>query len=192
VTAPVDRAEARIEAALSRLGAEHEPPPGWERRVLAAVRDEPRRRPWWQFAAPAVVVAAAAVLLVLVVMPPRPHELALDLQFGKQAVTRGAQADERQVGETVHATASGGGRNHAIWVYRNELALEIACPRDPVCRVSGDAVSVDFVLRTVGEYKILALSSDAALPEPRGNYDADAAAAMRADLTIKPRVLHVR
>jgi hypothetical protein len=192
VTAPVDRAGARIEAALSQLGAEHEPPPGWENRVLAAVRDEPRHRPWWQFAAPAVVVAAAAVLLVVVVMPPRPRELALDLEFDRQPVTRGDQPDERRVGEIVHATASGGGRNRAIWVYRNELALVIACPRDPICRVSGNAVSVDVVLGTVGEYKILALSSDAALPEPRGNYDADAAAAMRADLTTKPHVLHVR
>jgi len=35
---------ARLEHALEQLGAEHQPPPGWEARVLAAVEPRPRRR----------------------------------------------------------------------------------------------------------------------------------------------------
>lgn len=35
---------ARLANAVGRLGAEHDPPPGWETRVLASV-DRP---PWWQ------------------------------------------------------------------------------------------------------------------------------------------------
>lgn len=37
--------DRRLEHAIRQLGADLEPPPGWEARVLAAV--EPRRRRGW-------------------------------------------------------------------------------------------------------------------------------------------------
>jgi predicted DNA-binding protein (UPF0251 family) len=55
--------ERRIEDALAQLGAEHEPPPGWEARVLAATHVT-RRRPWWYAAGGlAAAVAAQAILI---------------------------------------------------------------------------------------------------------------------------------
>ena len=53
----------RIEEALVRLGAEHEPPPGWEARVLAAVRP-PRRRVWWIALIMVIMIVAIGALLV--------------------------------------------------------------------------------------------------------------------------------
>ena len=84
----------RLEQAIEQLGADLEPPPGWEARVLAAV--EPRRRSWlargW-FAIPAV----AAIALVAVLLPrslsraPEPLALSAELVAGSQ-VTRGPSA----------------------------------------------------------------------------------------------------
>ena len=53
---------SRIEAALARLGAEHEPPVGWEARVLAATAPPPRRAWWWLAIAMKALKAATRML----------------------------------------------------------------------------------------------------------------------------------
>jgi len=194
MTEPGDQGEARIEAALSRLGAEHEPPPGWEARVLAALGPERRRRPWWVFAAPGLAVAVSAAIVVLVVRPPKQRELEVAVRrkdlHQPLPVTRSAQPDEYQIGETIQVTVSGGA-HRALWVYRDDRELVIACPRAPACQSLDDGISVDFVLKTVGEYKVFALSANASPPEPSGNYDADTAAIMRARIEPQVRKFHV-
>lgn len=187
MTEPLDR----IEAALARLGAEHEPPRGWEARVLAAVATR-RRRPWWLYAAPGLTLAAAAVFLVWFIAAPRPAPaaIALDVRFDHKEVVRG---DERVVGDIAHVRVSGGNRHRVVRVYRDEVHVVKSCPDDPACRVSSDATAVDFPLAQVGTYTIVALSSDAPLPALPGNLDGDTAAAMQAGVSdIRQHRLSVR
>jgi hypothetical protein len=182
MTPPLDR----IEAALSRLGAEHEPPLGWEARVLAAVA-APRRRPWWQFAAPGLALAAAAVLAVWLSAAPQPAAVAFDVRFDHSELVRG---DDRVVGDVAHVRVSGGGYR-SVRIYRDEIHLVMHCPEDPACQVSGGATAIDFPLREVGTYLIVALTAASPLPAMSGSYDDDLAAAMKAGVDIQRRKVTV-
>ncbi|HEX7843766.1 MAG TPA: hypothetical protein VF469_40105 [Kofleriaceae bacterium] len=198
MTAPLDR----IEAALAQLGAEHEPPEGWEARVLAAVRAEQQpRRPWWRIAVPALTLATAAGIAVLIWWPraPSPGPLAFVVVAESPTQVRGAQrgptrvrgegVEARVVGDVVHATVSGGAGRRAIRVYRNEAELVIACPGSSACRVSRDRITVDLTLDKVGLYTVVAIASEEALPAMPGIYNADTAAAIRAKATLGERQL---
>jgi hypothetical protein len=57
-------ADQRIEGGLAALGEDDEPAPGWQARVLAATAPRPKRR-WWWFAIPAPVLAAASLVFVV-------------------------------------------------------------------------------------------------------------------------------
>lgn len=168
-----EAAEARIAAALARLGADHEPPVGWEARVLAAVAAPGRR--WW-FAAPIAGIAAAAFALwALWPGGALALEVALD---GGPRVRSGPTGDGSagHVGQIVRATASGGGRYRAVRIYlRGQLIA--ACPAAPACSGPDRA---DLALTAVGRYLILALAADAPLPAPAGAFDVDVSTAQAA------------
>jgi len=167
---------ARIEEALTRLGAEHKPPVGWEARVLAAAAAKPKSKPWWWFAFPVVALAVSAIVLFVERSPSeQPLQLALNVEKGQVAV-RGASA---HVGDIVHATATGGGHHRVVWVYRDDH-LVMACPGGPQCRRDGEAMVADVVLDATGEYKIIALTSSAPVPAPAGTLDTDVSKAMEA------------
>jgi len=178
---------ARIEAALTRLGAEHEPPVGWQARVLAATAT-PKPRPWWWFAMPAV---ALAVIAIYVVVRPRAKDQPLEvaLAFEKHgAVVRGQAA---HVGDLMHATATGGGHYRAVWVYHGDHLL-LACPGATQCRSSGDATIADVELRLIGDYTIVAVASNSPVPPPMGTLDTDLANAQQTGAKTKPESLTVR
>lgn len=186
---------ARIEAALARLGAEHEPPAGWQARVMAAVAP---RRPWWRIAVPVLSLATAAALAILVwwrrPAPPMPLALVVHAETG--AKVRGpmrsdSTEEERLVGDVVHIRTSGGPGQRALRIYRNERDLVVRCPGGPGCRVSDDGIAVDFKLDRAGEYVILVVASHGAMPVLPGTYDADTAAAIRDSAEWRQRRLHV-
>jgi hypothetical protein len=169
-----DPALDRVENALADLGAEHVPPAGWDDQVLAAVRRHRKRK----VVAAAVMVAAAAVVAWWALSgrgsPPGRFELALLLERGGKVV-RGTSAN---LGDTLRATARGG-RHRAIWIYRGEGELMVACPGGDRCRSSEGEVSADALLRGVGTYAVVALAADGPLEPPHGALDeAVAAAAM--------------
>jgi hypothetical protein len=174
----------RIEEAIAELGAEYEPPAGWEARVLAATGV--RKRRWWWLAGPAVAAAAAAAVAVAVW--PRPHDLrlAVDVEAGGGPV-RGSSA---RVGDVLHVRVTDGAGHRALWVYRDD-ALVVACPGAPGCRSTGDALGVDLALDSIGKYVVVALSSSAALPVPAGAYDDDVASALRAGATKQDQAVTV-
>jgi hypothetical protein len=180
VTEPI----ARIEAALRDLGADHEPPVGWEARVLAATAS---RKPWrwWWLAAPAV--AAAVVVIVILGGHGEPGlQIALTYTHGNEIV----RGDTVKAGDIVHATATGGGRHHAIWIYRNEV-LVMACPGARECRIAGDAITADAKL-AMGKYVIVVLTSDSDIPPPAGSYDSDLARAREAGADVVDRRVNAR
>lgn len=176
----------RLEHAIEQLGADVEPPPGWEARVLAAV--EPRRRSWlargW-LAIPAVAaIALAAVLLSRSPQrAPQPLALSAELVDGSQ-VMRGRSA--------LRASARGGEGHRAIWIYRDGHELMAACPGHPACQSSGDALSIVLDRAPIGSYQVIALSSAAALPAATGVPDRDLAAAIDAGASWKLQELEVR
>ena len=202
MTEPHDGREPieRIEAALARLGAEHEPPAGWEARVLAAAAP-PRKRPWWQLAVPGAGLLAAAALVIFLAIPKRPSALNLVIEIDKDpTVVRGetqvgsgdVHEASAHLGDVVHATAAGGGSHRAIWVYRDEHELVVACPGAARCRRAGDAVIADIPVTGIGTYQIVALGSTAALAAPTGNFDEDVAGALRANANVSQYRLTVR
>jgi hypothetical protein len=158
-----------MEDALERLGREHEPPPGWEARVLAQVQSRP---PWWTrwtvwLALPAVALVAVAIAL-WPGHPPRNLELALDVTAAGPIV-RGKSA---HIGDRVTATAAGGERYHAIWVYRDDELIAV-CPGPSLCEISGDFARARIALGAYGTYTFVALSSVRAIPPAQGSYDLD-------------------
>ncbi|HEX7839608.1 MAG TPA: hypothetical protein VF469_19165 [Kofleriaceae bacterium] len=185
----------RITRALAQLGAEHEPPAGWEDRVLAAIEDPPERRRWW-FAIPLAAMVVAAVLIVLH-LAPKPDALALVVERGPGAarLRGGGAAAGRLVvahGESIHAVVRGGDRHRAIWVYRDGADLVARCPGAPACRSSGEELTLDLTLPIIGTYQVIAWSSQAALPVPSGAYDPDVAAATAAEATQALQVVEVQ
>ena len=169
---------ARIEAALGRLGAEHEPPAGWEARVLAATtaaKPKPKLS-WWYFALPA---AALAVIAVVAIVPPspevRPFQVALTVKPGGSVPHRDGPSQDGKtahIGDVVHVDATGGGLYQTVWIYRNDK-LVMGCPGDLGCQRSDGSTSVEFPVKVIGEYKVVVLTSKSPLPAPTGTYDAD-------------------
>jgi hypothetical protein len=180
---------ARIEAALSHLGREHEPPAGWEARVLAATTAT-RRKPWLLFATSALAFAGAAVILAHHITPAEQvAAFTVDAPWDKAGtVVRG---ESPHLGDVVHATARGGGGYRAVWVYHHD-ELVAACPGGPACRFDADQTIADIALRSIGSYRIVALSSIVPVAPPRGTYDADVANARDAGAVIHPKELIVR
>jgi hypothetical protein len=179
----------RLEHAIRQLGADLEPPPGWEAHVLAAV--EPRRRRGWARAWIAIPAVAAIAIALAVVLPPRlpgrspaPLGLSAELVTGSQQV-RGASA--------IRAVVRGGERHRAIWIYRDGRELVAQCPGHGACQSARRDDALSLVLDApIGNYQIIALSSAAAVPAAIGAPESDLAAAVAAGATWKMRELDVK
>lgn len=185
---------SRIEAALARLGEEHEPPPGWEARVLAVTAlqaqpqppsvqphpEPPAQRRWWWVMVPTMALAAAAVLVLVVVRPPTPSQLALNIAIEQPAgqdhpVQRGvessiARSADPRPGVIHRSTATQNQTIHATAVDGGpEHALWIYRNEKLIIRCPGSAEcrgadEAVFRLELTGVYQVVALSSRSALP----------------------------
>ncbi len=140
--------------------------------------------------AAATAVAAAAAAAVLIVWWPRgqpepAQEVALEVSIARgSAVMRGQAA---HVGDVVHATARGSLAHRAIWIYRGDTALMVACPG-----ASCSDPTAELALQTLGTYSIVVLGSRAEIPAPHGSLDTDVAAAAQAGATYKIDSLDVQ
>lgn len=180
---------SRLESALEQLGAEHEPPPGWQTRVLAAI-DEPRGLRRWWLALP--VAAAIAICLSLVPSSPEPPSRALALRVDVVPTGPPMRGTAAVVGNYVHARATGGDCYRAIWVYRNERELVVVCPGGLSCGSAGGATTAGVTLLTVGSYTFVAVTSASPLPALQGSYDDDRAAAERSGAQVKSYTIEAR
>jgi hypothetical protein len=177
----------RLERALGQLGVEHEPPHGWEERVLAAIEPRPRRRWWW------LAIPCFALLLAVVLVPrwgvQDPGALALVVE--RIPATRPVRGD-MQVGDRIRVTVRGDVGRCAIWVFRGETELVATCPGGQGCGSSGGTLTRELTLDRIGSYRITALTAPVGLPVPRGAYDADLAAAMAVNATFRQELLEVQ
>jgi hypothetical protein len=179
---------SRIEAALERLGAEHEPAAGWDVKVLAQIEQVSwwRRLLRWKIAMP--IAAAAVAAIVITVALPRERALALAIAYRDSGEAHRGSA--RRVGEIMRAAATGGAGHRAVWVYREDR-LVVACPGGDGCKSSDDETIVVHTL-TVGRYTIVALTSRAPVSPSSRILDRDVAAAERAGATFKVDHVTVR
>ncbi|HWU88551.1 MAG TPA: hypothetical protein VN253_14815 [Kofleriaceae bacterium] len=212
-----DRAIARIEAELAKLGAELSPPAGWQARVLAEVAARPRRR-WWWLAIPAV--AAAVIIVLWVVQPSRSSRSSRETPEGaiamasdgarvqlafaivsasEMGVTSAVEHEARvvrghsaKINDVITVTATGGGPHHAVWIYRGDHTLVIACPGAAGCNSTSDAETATVKLELAGSYTLVALSSRMPLPTPTSSYDQSMAAAVQAGAERDSKSLSVR
>lgn len=193
----------RLERAIAQLGAEHEPPAGWEARVLAAVEPRsagspgaPERRPWlrrWWPVIPSAVLAAA--VLVLWLRPVKAEAVAVVFRIDRGDPSRGAtrgtiSARDVPLGSQLDLGVRGGGEHRALWVYRDGKRLVVACPGDARCDAGG-APRVVLTADQIGSYQAVALSSGTALPAPLGDYDRDMAALAKAGVDAAPQEFRV-
>ena len=182
----------RLRAEIAALGAEDEPPVGWQARVWERLdQRRERRRPRWPgwrgWIVPAGVGAAAslaALFLIFLIRPPapRPPSLRVEVQAGA-TVRRGGEA---QPGDLLRLTAATGGARHAeLRVYRNDTELVLRCSTDRPCSRRGDELRAAVLLDAVGRYQPLLMRAESPLPAPVSDLDKDTSAALAAGADVR-------
>lgn len=180
----------RLGAEISALGAEDEPPVGWQARVWERLdqRRERRRPRWagwrgWLVPAGAGLAAASLAAFFLIRPPePRPPSLRVEVQAGA-TVRRGGEA---QPGDLLRLTAATGGARHAeLRVYRNDTELVLRCSTDRPCSRRGDEVRAAVLLDSVGRYQPLLMRAERPLPPPVSDLEKDTSAALAAGADVR-------
>lgn len=157
-------------------------PPGWQRRVWAAI--DQLERPWWRRWLTAqrrwlwgpAVVALATVLLLVLVRPPRAAPVGPELELTVHRAaplglpTRSVSA---LVGDQIEAQ---GRRADAIWVYGEAGNLLARCPGSEACALGPRGLVLTFRIDAPGRHRALAVSGAPDL-EPTGDFDRDVLAA---------------
>jgi hypothetical protein len=175
--------ETRLVRAIEELGADYEPPAGWQARVLAAVAPRPRARLRWWFAVPVAAVVVGAVVVDRWTRPP-PLDLVAAIAPGPR-IMRGDSGE-------IRATARGGDRHRALWIYRDGRELVAMCPGHAACHPAGDALAIALPVERIGNYQVVAVTSRAPLPVPAGSYEIDLAAASDAGAIHRVVQLEIR
>ncbi|HEY0553610.1 MAG TPA: hypothetical protein VGG20_05050 [Thermoanaerobaculia bacterium] len=182
-------------AEIAALGAEDQPPVGWQARVWERLdqRRERRRSNWlgwvnwpgWRgWLVPAGAAAAALAALLLIRPPgPQPPSLRAEVQAGA-TVRRGGEA---QPGDLLRLTAATGGSRHAeLRVYRNDTELVLRCSTERPCSRQGDELRAAVLLDTVGRYQPLLMRAEKPLPSPVSDLEKDTTAALAAGADVRP------
>ena len=182
-------AHERLYAEIAALGAEDEPPAGWQARVWERLdqRRERRRLRWprWRgWLVPVGVGLAASLAALILIRPPgpQPPSLRAEVQAGA-TVRRGGEA---QPGDLLRLTAATGGARHAeLRVYRNDTELVLRCSTERPCSRRGDEVRAAVLLDAVGRYQPLLMRSKIPLPSPVSDLDKDTSAALAAGADVR-------
>ena len=182
-------AHERLRAGIAGLGADDEPPPGWQARVWERIEERrkqrKRHRGWLLWMIPAVAGAAAAVLVVLFLLrpsPAAPPSLVAQVEAG-DTVRRG---EEAQPGDLLRLTATTGEAPYAeLRVYRNDAEMVLRCSTEAPCTRHGTSLTATLVLDGVGRYTPLLLHSEKPLPEGGGDLDTDTREALDAGAEIE-------
>jgi len=173
----------RLRAGIATLGAEDEPPVGWQARVWEGIdqRRERRRLGWAWWIVPGVAATLAALLLI---RPPGPQlpSLRIEIQAGA-TVHRGGEA---QPGDLLQLTAIPSSAHHAeLRVYRNDAELVLRCSTERPCSRQGDELRAAVRLDVIGRYQPLLILSARPLPAPTSDLEKDTSAALAAGADVK-------
>jgi hypothetical protein len=178
--------EKAARAAASAAATPASATPGWQRTT--------------RLAAPLLAVAAAMALLMWFKRERGPEEhvngadggapdgavgkarFAFEIVAKDKPVLRG----DAQLGDTLRVRTPAGS---SLWVYRNDRALLLVCPRD--CRRQGEGWIGEVTLDAIGHYQLVWISTEAA-PAPSGELERDIAAAHAAGATYQLQDLDVQ
>lgn len=131
-----------------------------------------------------LLAAAAAVMLVLTRLhhpaPNEPFAMTVSVEH-HSATMRDSSKMTAHVGDVIHLETA-----DAVWVYREDHELVVACPGGAGCRRGG----ADFTVRTTGRYSIVLLEGPTP-PQPTGDYDIDVSNAVTAGTATKSTALDV-
>lgn len=201
------RAFARIEQALSELGADHSPPAGWEARVLAA--SEPAPKPWWQrwqsWVIPGGSAAVAIAVVMLVVIPKLSSndgapQLALARTVTEDPCVKadGSTACMSSGGDcSLHQVskleATGSAPHRALRLYRERILIQ-SCDGSSTaaCEVTKDLLHMPWKVDVQGHYVVVAISSNQPLPALSGELDADLAKLATPAIASQEKSFHCR
>lgn len=174
----------RLRQDIAGIGADDEPPAGWETRVWARIEERKRKPRWIWFLAPVGAAALAATLFFAVPRTPSAPSLVQEVVAGG-SVRRAAGAHP---GDRLDLRAETAGSPHAeLRVYRNERDLVLRCPSDagdPSCRRGGDGLRASLTLPSAGDYQAMLILDDQPLPPPGKGLDPDAGAAFAQDAQV--------
>ena len=182
----------RLRVELADLGAEDEPPVGWQARVWEQLdhgrerRDRrERRRPRWRgWIVPVGVGLAASLAALFLIRPPGPLPPSLRTEVEAGATVR--RGGEAQPGDLLRLTAATGGARHAeLRVYRNDTELVLRCSADRPCTRRGDELRAAVLLDAVGRYQPLLIRAEGPLPSPVSDLEKDTSAALAAGADVK-------
>ena len=181
-------AHERLRAGIASLGADDEPPPGWQARVWEKIEERKERRKrhrnWLLWMVPAVA-GAAAVLIVLFLLRPTPApppSLVAQVESG-DTVRRG---EEVQPGDLLRLTATTGEAPYAeLRVYRNDVERVLRCSTVAPCTRQGSSLTATLELDGVGRYTPLLLYSEKPLPAGDGDLETDTREALAAGAEIE-------
>jgi hypothetical protein len=141
-----------------------------------------RRRVFRVVTASTTMVAAAAALLLWVRGPKTGLSPQLLVEITSTAKPERISGERARVGATLRFSARSAAPHRALWIFRGANELVLSCPGQG-CALEAQALTAELVVPLVGEYRVVALWSDAPIPAPSGARDADLAAAESAKAT---------
>ncbi len=120
------------------------------------------------YAAPILAAAAAVALWVgaRAPAPAGPIELAVAIDHPGAATRSGAA----HVGDVVRPVVRGAG-HRALWVYRGDREIVVACPGGAGCREDDHQLALELPLGAPGSYAIIAIVSAQPIAPPHGLVD---------------------
>lgn len=206
---PEERAALqRITAALGGMNGGAKPAADWQARVLAKVRQEAAAKAataaqeqrdgeaqlalgFWH----AMPTLCAAAIMLVWWSPWRASSLPrqLEVEMEASSVVRRGERDgggAASLGSRVTVAAVSDAPYRAVWVFRGRDQLVVSCPGRG-CSSTEDRLSAALTIELVGEYTVVALWSEAPLPEAGADRDAALAAAARAGATVQRQKFRV-
>jgi hypothetical protein len=124
---------------------------------------------WRDCAAPIAAAAAAlAIWLVGARGGDRARPVELEVAFDRPG--EAVRGDGARVGDVAHLAARSDG-HCALWVYRGDRELVVACPGDPRCSDAAGELRLELALIAAGPYSVVALVAAAPIAAPAGPLD---------------------
>lgn len=167
----------RLRQDIAGIGADDDPPAGWEARVWTRIEERKRKPRWIWFLTPVGAAALAATLFFAVPRTPSAPSLVQEVVAGGP-VRRSAGA---RPGDRLDLRAETAGSVHAeLRIYRNGRDLVLRCPSDggdPSCRREEGEIRASLTFQVVGEYQAMLVLGQEPLPPPGKGLDPDAGAA---------------
>jgi hypothetical protein len=171
----------RLRQDIAGIGADGEPPAGWEARVWARIEERKGKPRWIWFLAPVGAAALAATFFFAVPRTPSAPSLMQEVAAGGSV----RRATGARPGDRLDLRAGTAGSPQAeLRIYRNGRDLVLRCPGTSSCRRDGDEIRAALTFPSVGDYQAVLVLDNEPLPPPGKGLDSDAGAAFAQDAQV--------